>query len=166
MFSLIYHWNLFPRDQSKSNKALVKIMAWRWIYDNHYLNQRIRIEYGQIITSIIVCGMEFVIHALTSTQNYNDVIMTTVASQITSLTVVYSIVYSGAEQRKHQSSASLAFLRGIQRDRWIPRTKGQQRGKWSIRWRHNGLTKLPLRLRHGWVLTSHYLCGCDYLSTP
>ena len=36
--------------------------------------------------------------------------MTTIASQITSLTVVYSIVYSGADQRKHQSSASLAFV--------------------------------------------------------
>ena len=33
--------------------------------------------------------------------------------------------YSGADQRKHQSSASLAFVRGILRDRWIPRTKGQ-----------------------------------------
>ena len=32
-------------------------------------------------------------------------------------------------QRKHQSSASLAFVRGIHRDRWIPRTKGQLRGK-------------------------------------
>ena len=35
--------------------------------------------------------------------------MTTVASQITSPTIVYSIVYSGADQRKHQSSAPLAF---------------------------------------------------------
>ena len=43
--------------------------------------------------------------------------MTTVASQITSLTVVYSIVYSSADQRKHQSSASLAFVRGIHWDR-------------------------------------------------
>ena len=41
--------------------------------------------------------------------------MTTVASQITSLTVVYSTVYSDADQRKHQSSASLAFVRGIHR---------------------------------------------------
>ena len=57
--------------------------------------------------------------------HYNDVIMTTMASQITSLTVVYSIVYSGADQRKHQSSASLAFGRGSHRDRWIPRIKGQ-----------------------------------------
>ena len=56
--------------------------------------------------------------------------MTTIASQITSLTVVYSIVYSDADERKHQSSASLAFVWGIHRDRWIPRTKGQLRGKW------------------------------------
>ena len=55
----------------------------------------------------------------------NDVIMTTIASQITSLTAVYSAVYSDADQRKHRSSASLAFVWGIHRDRWIPRTKGQ-----------------------------------------
>ena len=61
--------------------------------------------------------------------HYTDVIMTTMASQITSLTVVYSTVYSDADQRKHQSSASLAFVWGIHRDRWIPRTKGQLCGK-------------------------------------
>ena len=61
--------------------------------------------------------------------HYIDVIMTTIASQITSLTVVYSIFYSDADQRKHQSSASLAFVWGIHRDRWIPRTKGQLCGK-------------------------------------
>ena len=41
--------------------------------------------------------------------------MGAIASQITSLTTVYSIVYSGADQIKHQSSASLAFVRGIHR---------------------------------------------------
>ena len=61
--------------------------------------------------------------------HYIDVIMTTIASHITSLTVVYSTVYSDADQRKHQSSASLAFVLGIHRDRWILRTKGQLRGK-------------------------------------
>ena len=64
-----------------------------------------------------------------SYHHYNDVIMTTMASQITSLTIVYWTVYSDADQRKHQSSASLAFVRGIHRDRWIPRTKSQLRGK-------------------------------------
>ena len=47
--------------------------------------------------------------------HYNDVIMGAIASQITSLTIVYSTVYSGADQRKHQSSVSLAFVRGIHR---------------------------------------------------
>ena len=72
--------------------------------------------------------------------HYDDAIMGAIASQITSLMVVYSIVYSDADQRKHQSSASLAFVWGIHWDRWIPRTKGQLRGKcfhlmtssWSI----------------------------------
>ena len=41
--------------------------------------------------------------------------MSAMASQITSLTIVYSTVYSGVDQRKHQSSASLAFVRGIHR---------------------------------------------------
>ena len=47
--------------------------------------------------------------------HYNDVIMSAMASQITSLTIVYSTVYSGADQRKHQNSASLAFARVIHR---------------------------------------------------
>ena len=37
------------------------------------------------------------------------------ASKITSPTIVYSTVYSGADQRKHQSSASMAIVRGIHR---------------------------------------------------
>ena len=47
--------------------------------------------------------------------NYDDVIMDAMASLITSLTIVYSTVYSDADQRKHQSSASLAFVWGIDR---------------------------------------------------
>ena len=47
--------------------------------------------------------------------DYSDVMMGTMASQITSLTIVYSTVYSDADERKHQSSASLAFVRGIHR---------------------------------------------------
>ena len=47
--------------------------------------------------------------------HYCDVIMGMIASQITSLTTVYSTVCSGADQRKHQSSASLAFVWRIHR---------------------------------------------------
>ena len=49
--------------------------------------------------------------------HYSDVIMGTMSSQITSLMIVYSTIYSGADQRKHQISASLAFVRGIH---WWP----------------------------------------------
>ena len=45
----------------------------------------------------------------------NDVIMGAVMYQITSFTIVYSTIDSNADQRKHQSSASLAFVRGIHR---------------------------------------------------
>ena len=47
--------------------------------------------------------------------HYDDVIIGAIASLITSLTFVYSTVYSGADQIKHQSSASLAFVWGIHR---------------------------------------------------
>ena len=53
----------------------------------------------------------------TTSLHYNDVIMSTMASQIISFTIVYWTVYSGADQRKHQSSASLPFVRGIH---WWP----------------------------------------------
>ena len=41
--------------------------------------------------------------------------MGAIASQIISLTIVYSTIYSDTDQRKHQGSASLAFVRGIHR---------------------------------------------------
>ena len=47
--------------------------------------------------------------------DYSDVIMSAAASQITGLSIVYLIVCLGADQRKHQSSAPLAFVRGIHR---------------------------------------------------
>ena len=49
------------------------------------------------------------------THHYSDVIMGDIAHQITSIAIAYSNVYSGTDQRKHQSSASLAFVRGIHR---------------------------------------------------
>ena len=58
--------------------------------------------------------------------HYSDVIMGTMASLIPSLTgVVYSTVHPGADQRKHQSSTSLAFVWGIHRRSVNSRTNGQ-----------------------------------------
>ena len=47
--------------------------------------------------------------------HYSDVMMGAMASQITSVSIVFSTVYSGGDQRKHQSSASLAVVWGIHR---------------------------------------------------
>ena len=60
-------------------------------------------------------GLIFNSNLAKSRSHYNDVIMGTMASQITSLTIVFATVYSDADQRKHQSFASLAFVRGIHR---------------------------------------------------
>ena len=46
------------------------------------------------------------------TWHYSDVIMGAIKSQITSLTIICLTVYSDADQRKHQSSASLAIGAG------------------------------------------------------
>ena len=48
-------------------------------------------------------------------QHYGDVLMSAMASQITGTSAVCSTVCSGAGQRKHQSSTSLVFVRGVQR---------------------------------------------------
>ena len=45
--------------------------------------------------------------------HYSDVIMSAIASQNTGVSIVYSTIWSGTDQRKHQSSVSLAFVRGI-----------------------------------------------------
>ena len=101
--------------------------------------------------------------------HYNDVIMGTIASQITSLTIVYSIVYSDADQRKHQSSASLAFVRGI------PRGPVNSPHKWpvtrknvSIWWRHHDdahLCMMPETLSHLSLRKLYFGAGLRNINT-
>ena len=61
--------------------------------------------------------------------HYSGVIMSVMASQFTILPNVYSTVYSGADQRKHQSSAPLAFVKGNSPVNGYSHTKGQWREK-------------------------------------
>ena len=89
--------------------------------------------------------------------HYTDVIMTTIASQITSLTVVYLAVYSGADQRKHQSSASLAFVQGIHRDRWIPPQMASNAENVSIWWRHHVVFEEDLSSHTATTQQEHWL---------
>ena len=74
--------------------------------------------------------------------HYGDDIMGKMASQITSLTIVYSAVYSGADQRKHQSSSSLAFVRRIHRGPVnSPHKWPVTRKMFSIWWRHHATSQ-------------------------
>ena len=68
----------------------------------------------------MLSGVESLLYRLTwrytvKDPHYTDVIMSAMASQITDVSIVWSAICSGADQRKHQSSASLVFVRGI---RW------------------------------------------------
>ena len=77
------------------------------------------------------------------TLHYNDVIMSAMASQITSLTNVYPMVYSGADQRQHQSSASLAFVRVNQPVTGeVPAQRASNAENVSIWWRRHVLLLL------------------------
>ena len=61
--------------------------------------------------------------------HYSDVIMSTMASQITSLTIVYSTIYLGADKETIKAPHHWPLCGEFAGDRWIPRTKGQQGGK-------------------------------------
>ena len=61
--------------------------------------------------------------------HYSDIIMGMMASQITSLTIVYSTIDSGTDERKDQSCTSLAFERGIHR--WSVNSQH----KWPVTWK-------------------------------
>ena len=68
-----------------------------------------------LLVNTRVYSCSFVLFTHMHHHHYSDVMLGAMASPITSLTVDYSTVYSGADQRKYQSSASLAFVRGIHR---------------------------------------------------
>ena len=69
-------------------------------------------QYDCVISQLRLKHME-VGYILSTVEHYCGVIMGAMASQVTSLTIVYSTVHSGADQRIQQSSASLAFVRRI-----------------------------------------------------
>ena len=70
-------------------------------------------------------------------RHYSDVIMCTMASQITSVSIVHSTVCPGTDQRKHQRSASLTGE--------FPAQKASNAENVSIWWRHHGLTQYYIK---------------------
>ena len=70
---------------------------------------------GTLLTAVVFKWVPRTFLTSNVCMHYSDVIMSPTTSQITSLTIMYLIVYSGTDQIKHQSSASLAFVQGIHR---------------------------------------------------
>ena len=68
-----------------------------------------------LFSLLFTCTLSEMMNKICPINHYSDVIMGAIASQISSLTSVYSNVYSDAGQGKHQSSVSLASVRGIHR---------------------------------------------------
>ena len=115
--------------------------GWRYVYMGECA--RIRISYGYTCTNMcLISGHSYVLKMLSSLyglygaltcaysqppSHYNDVIMTTMAYQITSLTNVYSTIYSRHRSKKTSKLHVTGLCEGIHR--WIPLTKGQWRGK-------------------------------------
>ena len=72
--------------------------------------------------------------------------MRTMASQITSLTIVYSTVYSVEDQTKRQSSVSLAYVRGNSPATGeFPEQMASIAENYSIWWRHHAMLNPPVK---------------------
>ena len=87
--------------------------------------------------------------------HYSDVIMVAMGCQITSLTIVYSTVYSGVDQRKHQSSVTGEF----------PAQMASNAENISIWWRHLGYFTVIeiLRALLGGMFNVNRTSGKSYL---
>ena len=86
-------------------------LGQKWLLLGHTYNSL----YNTMHLCMVITSTKAPRQNLNLSTYYGDIIMSAMASQITSLSVVYSTVYSGADQRKHQYSMSLAFVRGIHR---------------------------------------------------
>ena len=126
---LVYmHRSVYLSTEMNSTKV---IWSHRVIPSSHYHCQVAWVDHQRVI-QITVDTLPIPDHTAlwgACIIHYNVVTMGPMASQITSLTTVYSVVYSGADQRQHQSSASLAFVQGIHREQVNSPHKGPVSGK-------------------------------------
>ena len=84
---------------------------------HRFIGARLRkfTKFHELNRTVVLLELDYPEMQQYNCHHYNDVIMSTMASQITSLAIVYSNVYSRRRSKKHQSSPSLAFVRGIHR---------------------------------------------------
>ena len=92
-----FQWSLHSAQENKYGGKCRSVQRVLWCVSSNYHYRLLDCVYGKRIWY------------------HNNVIMGAIASQINSPTIVYSTVYSDVDQGKHQSFASLAFIRGIHR---------------------------------------------------
>ena len=109
------NWHVYQNSQVLWNADLIIKNNYRLITSSrNLLGIHFYVKYVIGLHSRFIAIIMWFI-SVTHQTHYDDVIMSAMASQITSPTIVYSTVYSRHRSKKHQSSASLAFMRGIQR---------------------------------------------------
>ena len=111
--SFIKFW-FYVEDATTTNRLNLGVVQMTWNKVRLILSSNSQ-TVANFTKQLPICGNLQAQGSQRRSNHYNDVITGAMASQITSLTKVYSIVYSGAYQRKHKSSASLAFVRVIHR---------------------------------------------------
>ena len=111
--STVYHSMCMTPDQYITTNYFWARFSMKWYTNSFLLSSDYML--GDVYCTREQCCM-----------HYDDVIMCAIASLITSLTIVYSTVYSDADQRKHQSYASLAFMW------WIHRGPVNSPHKWPV----------------------------------
>ena len=115
------HWHIFvitvpSCGKSTDHRMIPRMKGQQWEAFVFWRTEVIKRMGGNMrsITQLYDMLLNYWVQPVLSPKfHYNDYILSVVVSQITSLTIVYSTVYSGAYQRKRQSSA--AFVRGIPR---------------------------------------------------
>ena len=131
-------WNLFQCKECLADNGdpIVKIRRSWDMQDNFILDESGIIRfYSQeegklgfptaLIQYLLMFRHDFFLGMIFFHYIYSDIILSAMASQITGISIVCSTVCSCADQRKHQSSAALASVRGIHRWPVVPLTKGQ-----------------------------------------
>ena len=136
------------------------------LYTDFWRLEKLRV-YPTDPHQLSAAGWSRIFRVFASKYHYSDVIMSTMASQITSVSIVYSTVGPGADQRKHQSSASLAFCGGNSPVAGeFPPQKASNAENAYIWWRHHDATVLFF-MSHTWPhwcsLPTEKLYGCTSL---
>ena len=105
LFAMLFSW--IRRRFTELNLIHYLVSLYANIFQSHSI-----VTKGTVLSIVINHHSNLF---LSRSIHYSDVIMGAIAAQITSFTIVYSTVYSDADQRKHHSLTSLAFVRGIHR---------------------------------------------------